>query len=100
MTRSINLSGYKKYLWFYIKLNTKVKNNFLENGYTDTSVVAIWNGFIEVLWINKKTTLAGFNEDLSKKSILIGTAVTYSNLQNVNIIYQINETLIIHGGSN
>ena len=66
----------------------------------DTNVAAIGNGFVEVLRTERNFALVVFDDDLYKKSTPIGYAVTAVDLTNGNVIYQLNETPLIHLGTN
>ena len=48
----------------------------------------------------RKTTLVGFDDYISKKSISIGAAATNINLPNGTIVSQMNKTQILQVGSN
>ena len=64
------------------------------------SVSVIGNGFVEVSHTYRKFILIVFDNDLSNKSILFGSADTYIDLPNGTIIAQMNDTLLPNGGTN
>ena len=64
------------------------------------SVSVIGNGFVELSHTQRKFILIGFDNDLSKKSILFGYADTDIDLPNGTIIDQMNDTLLPNGGTN
>ena len=72
----------------------------MADGCSDTSVAAIVNGFVEILREKRKITLVGFDDDLSKKSIPIGSAVAVVYLPNGTLIANLKNTPLLHGGSN
>ena len=65
-----------------------------------TSVAAIGNGFVEVSQTERKVTLVGFNNYLSKKSILIGAIDNSTNLPNGTILDHMNDTPLPDVGTN
>ena len=77
-----------------------MKRNIREYGCADTSVSAIGNGFVEFSGIESKVTFFGFDNNLSNKSIPIGTAATNIEFPNGTIIYQLNINSILRGGGN
>ena len=99
-TRSIVLIVSKNDMFYVMNLKTKVKGKLVANGCTDTNVAAIGNGFVEVLRTERNFALVVFDDDLYKKSTPIGYAVTAVDLTNGNVIYQLNETPLIHLGTN
>ena len=60
-----------------------------------TSVSAIGNNFVEVSQTEGKVTLAEFDDDISKKSILVGYVATAVNLQNVNLLSYLKNTPLL-----
>ena len=66
----------------------------------DTIVAAIVNVFVEFLRTAQKFTLVVFDDDLSNKYIKIGASMNAIDLPNGDIIYRINYTPLLHGGSN
>ena len=58
------------------------------------------NFFVEVSHTQRKFILIGFDNDLSKKSILFESADTDIDLPNGTIIAQMNDTLLPNGGTN
>ena len=83
-----------------MKLNTKMKRNTREYGCADTSVSAIGNGFVGFSGIESKVTLFGFDNNLSNKSIPIGSAATNIEFTNGTIIDQLNINSILSGDGN
>lgn len=65
-----------------------------------TSVAAIGNGFVEVSQTERKVTLVGFNNYLSKKSILIGAIDNSTNLPNGTILDHLNDKSLPYGVTN
>ena len=78
-----------------MKPMTKVKGNIMGDYYTknsvattgngiaaDTSFAVIKNAHVEVLLTERKFTLIGFNHDLFKKYILIGSSTATIGLPN------------------
>ena len=72
----------------------------MADGCTDMSIAAIGNGFVEVSKTDWTVTLVGFDDDLSKKEILIGVAAAAIDLPKKMIIIQLNEAPLFKGGSN
>ena len=66
----------------------------------DNSVVSLTHGFVEVSRTERSVTLVGFNHDLTKSSIPIGSAATTVDLPGGPVILQINKTAIMESGSN
>ena len=83
-----------------MKINTKVKSNIMEDGCANTSAGSIGNGLVGVSWNEIKSTLVGFYYYLLNKSITNVDAVTDIDLPNFTIIYNLNETPIIHRWAN
>ena len=68
--------------------------------YADISIVYIENSFVEFSGTKTDSTLVGFDHNyISNKSTPIGAAETDINLSNGTIIYQMNYTQLIHGGT-
>ena len=63
-------------------------------------VSVIGNGFVEVSNTQIKFILIGFDNDLSKKSVLFGYTDTATDLPNGTIISHMNDTLLLNGGTN
>ena len=99
-TGSIVISDSKKALCFYMNINTKCKGNFMAYECSKTSVSAIGNNFVEVSQTEGKVTLAEFDDDISKKSILVGYVATAVNLQNVNLLSYLKNTPLLDWGTN
>ena len=70
------MSKFKESLSYAIKTAVKVKGKLMADGCADTSVAAIGNGFVEVSRTRRSVTLVGFDDDLSKKTVPIGSAVS------------------------
>ena len=64
------------------------------------SVTYIEKQVVEVLWTKIKSTLVGFDNDLSKKCIPIGDTVTAVYRKNGTNIDQINYSPLLHVGDN
>ena len=79
-----------------MNLNSKWKGNLMAYGCVDTSVVAIVNDFVKVLWNNRKFILVILYDYLSKKYIMIGYDTTSIDLPTGNTIYQMNYNPILH----
>ena len=60
------------------------------DGCADTSIAAIGNGFVEVSGTDRSVKIIGFDSDLAKYSIPIGSAVTSVDLPTGTIVIQIN----------
>ena len=91
-----------------MNLDTKGKVNILADVYDNTIVDSIWNGiitktsvdvvrirFVEVSHTERNINLVGFNNDLSKKSILVGTSTTTTEIPNGTDIAFLNKNLLL-----
>ena len=72
----------------------------MADGCADTCIAAIGNGFTEVSRTERTITLVGFDADLTKKDIPIGSAVTVIDLPRGPVAIQLNETPLLENGSN
>ena len=62
----------------------------MSHGYVYTSISGIGNGFIEVSLTKRNVALVGLDNDLSKKSIPIGSDATFVYLPDGNLITKMN----------
>ena len=99
-TRTVDLSNSSKAMSFAMATATKGTGKLMTDGCADTSIVALGNGFTEVSRSDKTVTLVGFDDDLSKKEIPVGSAVAAIDLPKRTIIIQLNEVPMLKGGSN
>ena len=99
-TKTIDISGSKDALSFTMNATTKGKGKMMADGCADISIAAVGNGFREISRSDKTVTLVGFNNDLSKKEIPIGSAAAAIDLPRRTVIIQLNEAPLLHGGSN
>ena len=83
-------------LWFVKNLNIKLKFKLVTDVCADTNFEAIRNGFFQVSRTDRKFNLVKFDEYLSKKYILIGSAATSIDLPTGNTIYQMNYNPLLH----
>ena len=98
-TRTIDLSTSP--VCFAMANSTKSgTGKFMADGCADTSIAAIGNGFVEVARTEQLITLVGFDKDLTKPNIPIGSAAAAVDLPTGTIIIQLNETPLLEGGSN
>ena len=75
-TSPIGISGSNQCLWFSINIKSKLKGNLVSDGCANTSAAAIGSGFVKVSKTEIKFTLVVFDDDISKKSIPIGSSAT------------------------
>ena len=80
VTRTIDISGSRGALSYAMNTTTKGKGKLMADSCADTSIAAIGNGFAEISCSDKTVTLVGFNDDLSKKEVPIGSAATAIDL--------------------
>ena len=99
-TRTIDVSKSKDSLSFAMNATTKGKGKLMADSCADTSIAAIGNGFTKISRTDKTVTLVGFNDDLFKKEVPIGSAVAAIDLPKRTIIIQLNEALLLQDGSN
>ena len=99
-TRTIDISRSKDALFYAMNTTTKGKGKLMADSCADTSIAAIGNGFTEVSHSDKTVTLIGFNDDLSKKEVPIGSAATAIDLPRKTIIIQLNKVPLLQDGSN
>ena len=99
-TRTIDISGSKDALSYAMNTTTKGKGKLMADSCADTSIAAIGNGFTEISQSDKTVTLVGFNDDLSKKEVPIGSAAAAVDLPRRTIIIQLNEAPLLQNGTN
>ena len=99
-TRTIDISRSKDALSYAMNTTTKGKGKLMADSCADTSIAAIGNGFTEISHSDKTVTLVGFNDNLSKKEVPIGSAATAIDLPRKTIIIQLNEAPLLQDGSN
>ena len=68
--------------------------------YADTSVIAIGNSFVEVLWAAQNFALIIFDDDLSNKSIPIGASASAIDSPYGTLVAHLNKIPLIYGGAN
>ena len=94
-TRTIDISGSKDALSFAMNTTTKGNGRLMADSCADTSIAAIGNGFTEISYSDKTVTLVGFNNDLSKKKVPIGSAAAAIDLPRKTFIIQLNEAPLL-----
>ena len=72
----------------------------MADGCANTCIAAIGKDITEVSSTQRTINLVGFDSDLTKKNIPIGSAVTVVDLSKGPIAIQLNETPLLENGSN
>ena len=72
----------------------------MEDVWSNISVSYIDNVLVEFSRTESKFALVGFDDDISKKLIILVSTFTIIYLQSFTIIVQIYDTLILRGGTN
>ena len=72
----------------------------MEDVWSNISVSYIDNVLVEFSRTESKFALVGFDDDISKKLIILVYTFTIIYLQSFTIIVQLYDTLILRGGTN
>ena len=72
----------------------------MEDVWSNISVSYIDNVLVEFSRTESKFALVGFDDDISKKLIILVSTFTIIYLQSFTIIVQLYDTLILRGGTN
>ena len=99
-TRVVDISGFKTAMSYAMNATIKGKGKLMADSCADTSIAAIGNVFVKVSRSDHTVTLVGFDDDLTKKEIPIGSAVTAVELPRKTVLLQLNEAPLLEGGAN